>query len=524
MIGLARFLMGMVLVSLGLVHPLSGTWVVDDLAGWRVAGPQDVVGTSVPMKELDLEGFVRHLDRSIPAWLESEGVPGVTILLLQNGVPVWSEAYGWADREARRPMEKGSMMMTHSISKSVAAWGVMRLVEEGRLGLDDPVRRHLPGWNPPAEGENADRVTVRHLLSGTSGLPLGPLGVHFAPGEQIPPVSETLSGPGVRIGREPGVAFEYSNLGFGVLEWLVESVTGRDFGEFMEAEVLHPLGMHDSSFDWDDRRHAALPLGYDLRGNPVEPYLYPIRASGGLLSTAEDMGRFVAAGMRTEGAGAAAPVLSAGNLAEMYRPQVRLSGIFTLVSSSYGLGHFLEDLPTDARAVWHGGQGLGWMTHFHAVPETGDGIVILTNSQRSWPFMALVLRDWAEWRGFGPIGMGRIAVAGTAMKGVVALILLLVGWRGWRLGGAIMAGRTGSGGPAQGGRWLRVPEFVLGLGLLGILLWAVTREYLFISSVFPSVAVWLGWSLALLGGVLVLESLAPVLRWGSFELGAGWTF
>ncbi len=69
---------------------------------------------------------------------------------------------------------------------------------------------------------------------------------------------------------------------------------------------------------------------------------------------------------------------------------MKIPGLFGFAADAYGFRHFIETLPDRRRAVWHGGQGHGWMTHFHAIPESGDGIVILTNSQRSWPFMSRV--------------------------------------------------------------------------------------------------------------------------------------
>src|SRR5690606_4714147 len=176
-----------------------------------------------------------------------------------------------------------------------------------------------------------------------------------------------------RLVAEPGTLFMSSNVGYALLELLVEEVTGRDFADYMRDEVLLPLGMRDSTFAWDDAHGAAMPTGYDLRGSPVAPYLYPARASGGLLATVEDVGRFVADG--------------------------------------YAAGRFVEGLQGGRRAVWHGGQGHGWMSHFHAVPEAGVGIVILTNSQRSWPLMAEVLDDWARWHGLGRVGMSAITTA-----------------------------------------------------------------------------------------------------------------
>jgi CubicO group peptidase (beta-lactamase class C family) len=111
---------------------------------------------------------------------------------------------------------------------------------------------------------------------------------------------------------EPGSAFAYSNLGYAILELLVEDVTGRPFDEYMRDQILLPLGMQDSGFTWDRGRHGTCPSGYDLRGRPVPPFLYPTRASGGLLSTLEDVGRFVAAGMTSHGGGARIALSSPG--------------------------------------------------------------------------------------------------------------------------------------------------------------------------------------------------------------------
>lgn len=84
-------------------------------------------------------------------------------------------------------------------------------------------------------------------------------------------------------------------------------------------------------------------------------------------------------------------VLNYRSITDLYKPVVKVPGLYGIAFNSYGLGHFIEYLPEGLKAVSHGGQGHGWMTHFHFIPEMGDGIVILTNSQRSWPLIAGVL-------------------------------------------------------------------------------------------------------------------------------------
>jgi CubicO group peptidase (beta-lactamase class C family) len=458
---------------------------------------------------LDDEAFIQHLEAAVPGWMEAHGIPGAGILLLRDGEVVWRDAFGWADREERRPLSVSTPMMTHSISKSVTAWGVMKLVQDGRIGLDDPASLHLRRWSFPESRFDADAVTVRQLLSHSAGLPLGALGVHLHPEDPLPPLPESLSAEDARLLWEPGSSFAYSNLGYAVLELLVEDVTGRPFEEYMRDQVLLPLGMQDSGFTWDKGRHRDMPVGYDLRGRPVPPFLYPTAASGGLLSTLEDVGRFVAAGMTGHGGGPGAPVLSRQSVEELLAHQEPISGLFSVVAESYGLGVFVETVGQGRKAVWHGGQGKGWMTHFHAVPETGDGIVILTNSQRSWPFMALVLTEWARWRGLGPMGMSRITTAGTAMNLLVALVILTFAWRGWRVGRGIITGRRRLGLSLRKGSRPRFRDLLLGTAILLVLLWAATLEYLFLSSLFPTAAVWLGYSSLALGILLLVSGLFP---------------
>ena len=205
---------------------------------------------------------------------------------------------------------------------------------------------------------------------------------------------------------------------------MIEACTGENFGTLMAREVLEPLGMDGASFDWTG---ANMPVGLDLRGRPVLPYVYPGRASGGLHATASDIARFALAGMsRSE-----QDVLSAGAVAEMHRPVVEVGGLFGFAADGYGLGHFTEKLSDGRQAVWHGGQGHGWMSHLHIVPDSGDGIVILSNSQRAWPLVAVILWDWSESLGVAPVGMSRVLWAETGARSAIVLAVFAAAFALW---------------------------------------------------------------------------------------------
>ena len=460
---------------------------------------------SSPAPQAPLDAFTAHLDERVPALMQSYDVPGVSMALIRDGKRVWTGAYGYADRASGRRMTTEAVFRGESISKPVTAWGVMTLVEAGRLNLDAPVQQYLDDWSFPASAFDAGTVTVRQLLSNSAGLSLGIIGEEYRPQDRIPSLRTYLTRE-VRLVREPGTEFAYSNAGFNLLELLVEEVTGRDFAAYMAEEVLQPLGMQRSGFAWADSLEPVVPTGYDLEGAPVPIYVYPGTASGGLFADVEDIARFVQAEV-TDSAGH--DVLTRDRVRQLHTPQVPIPGLFGIVADAYGLGHFVETLPNGRRAVWHGGQGHGWMTHIHAVPESGDGIVILTNSQRTWPFMARVLTDWAQWSRNEAVKMGRISDGITALWGLVGLIGLATLWGGGRLIRGVYRGRRQWGPLAPSSRVVRMLQLALGIGILAGLSWSAAQPYLMVSSIFPATVHWVGTSLVGGAAVLILLALFP---------------
>lgn len=435
--------------------------------------------------------FTRHLDERIPKLMRLYDIAGANIALVRDAKVVWTGAYGFADREENRILATETPMRAQSISKSVTAWGIMRLVEQGRLALDAPVSEYLTASEPLDLGSLTNAVTIRQLLSHTGGLPLGDVFTIYAPGEPMPSLEEKLAGD-IGLAHAPGSRFAYSNTGYHLLEWLIEKQTGLGFSDFMEREIFAPLGMKHSTFDADPRLAVNWPVGYTLRGRPVPPYVYPEKASGGLITTAADIAAFAIAGMKDAPSGrqslhTARGVLQSASIDAMHAPASRSLGLYGLVFDAYGLGHFIESLSDGTVAVAHGGQGTGNMTHFHAVPETGDAIVILTNSQRSWPFIAFLLRDWARWCGFPPLGMERILWASLALWALVGLL-----WAAFLK--RLSAMTTVRAHPLP--KNVHVARAVAPFLLLLWLLWVASRPYVFLAAVFPRASAWL-WVAAL---------------------------
>jgi CubicO group peptidase (beta-lactamase class C family) len=468
-------------------------------AGIIVRG--ETVAINQPVSDFSLQ-----LDREIPLLMAKYRVPGVIVAVIKDGEPAFKNAYGYANVKSERKMTTDDYCRVESISKSVTAWGVMKLVERGEINLDTPVAEYLKSWEFPESDYPTQKITVRQLLNHTSGLPLGTIGVRYAPTEQRPTLRESLSRHAT-LNRNPGLHFEYSNVGYHILELLIEEVTGLSFDLYMEEEVLRPLGMVHSGFEWRSSFADSIPHGYDFSGHPVPPYVYPEKASGGLFATVDDIAKFVCAGML--GSGGTGKVLHRESIEQLYAPSASNLGFYGFAFDSYGFGHLIEELPNGKAAVAHGGQGTGWMTHFHAVPETGDGIVILTNSQRSWPFFAQILTQWAEWNGFKRVGMSVIFTSERVLWVVVGLLIILTSLQGLKLITGIGNSSRSFSPFSKRRRKSNLTMFSIFLLLNTIYIWAVSQDYIFFTSIFPVISRWLLFVAPAISAILLLTILFP---------------
>ncbi len=369
-----------------------------------------------------------YLDNRIPELMSLYDIPGVSVALIKDGEVIWSEGYGYQDLKEGKPVTSNTLFRAESITKSVTAWGVMNLVEQGYIVLDDPLDKHLTTWQLPETEYAEEAVIVRHLLSHSSGITGGT--DYELPGIERPPLEEVLAGEHsqhqAKLVREPGSSFEYSNQGFILLELLVEDVTGKSFDDYIEELILDPLAMSNTTYNYGEEVQSRLVTSYYLNGEPVPMHVYPFKAPGGLNSTAADLARFYAAGMDTEGQKKGRGILTAESVEVLYAPVIEPAGFYAYGSDGVGLGYFIEYLETGEKAVFHGGEGAGSLGMAYAVPESGDGLVVLTNSKGSWPFLYTVLAEWAETSGLSQPAMSRLYsnIQRGAWAGIIALIVI----------------------------------------------------------------------------------------------------
>lgn len=366
-------------------------------------------------------GFDRAaFERSTQALFDRSGVPGMAVALVEAGEVVWARGFGVADRARGEPVTPDTVFQAASISKPVAAWVFLALVEAGRLELDAPAGAHLKRWRLPAGGFDSRGVTLRRILSHTAGLSVpGYLG--FPPGtvrqslEASLTAAEDAGGQGLAVIYPPGRAWHYSGGGYTLAQLLAEEASGVRFAALAQATVLRPLGMRASTFEQPDGLRAGMALSYDERGAPVLDRRFTAEAAAGLRSTAKDLARFAAALMNgPAGEPPGRGVLAARTVASMLAPQPASSSDDILRGSEWGLGFGLKRVtPGRQLLVYHPGDNIpGFHNVLAAIPERRIAVVALTNGAAGRALRTAVLCEWL--RGHGAAGVAECDAASRA--------------------------------------------------------------------------------------------------------------
>lgn len=343
----------------------------------------------------EIAQFVSELDQKIPQLLNDFIVPGTAITIIENGEIILQKGYGYSNIDKGIKVTNTTGFNIGSISKTVAAWGVMKLVQEGKIDLDAPAEKYLTRWHLPKSEFDSDKVTIRRLLSHTAGLSLhGYPG--WSPKDDLPTIEESLdgknNGPGrVEIIMEPGTKWKYSGGGFSILQLIIEEVTKQKFEDYMQTEILNPLGMTSSSYTIDDKILNSTSLEHNGFGEVIDFELFTAQAAAGLHTTITDFTKFAQASLYAN-KNNHQQILSASYLQQMMEPAPASNG-------RYGLGYGIESINgTSITLAGHGGANTGWHAFLRVNPVTNDGFIMVTNGGAGHNIYRQVYCDWIYWK------------------------------------------------------------------------------------------------------------------------------
>lgn len=310
-----------------------------------------------------------RVDEVVKRFMAERHIAGVAAAVITKGKKPDVRTYGLASLEFNVPVTAKTAFEIGSVSKQMTAAGILLLVEDGKISLDDPVSKHLTGT--PEHWKN---VTIRHLLTHTSGIKsyssldgfelikrqkvtdflrkLGPHPLEFTPGERT----------------------VYGNSGFTILAYVIEAVSGKPYIEFMRERIFRPLGMNSTT---DRDPEYIIPnraTGYDWRGNRYAGRdwdLTDLLGAGTIVSTIEDM-------VRWNNALDGNSFLTPASRAEWWREQPYNDGKL----SPYGFGWRINEI-RGRRRIAHTGQTAGFTSANFRYVDDGVRVIVLTNSGES---------------------------------------------------------------------------------------------------------------------------------------------
>ncbi|MGE7774109.1 serine hydrolase domain-containing protein [Chitinophaga sp. NPDC101104] len=330
----------------------------------------------------------RRVENSLSPWVTFEGqqplrfniedrlkaleIPGVSVAVIRNYKVEWAKGYGYADKEEKRPVTTETLFQAASISKSLNGVAILKLVQDGKLKLDEDINTYLKTWHPDP---NKGTITLAHLLSHTAGLT-----IHGFPGyettDKLPTPEQVLLGKKpantseVKPFAAPGEKMQYSGGGTVVTQLILQTVTGEPYERYLQREVLNPMGMTQSFFNQPPPadKAALLATAYERDGKPVKGkyHVYPEQGAAGLWTNPTDLAKYIIETQLSK-EGKSAKVLS------QTMTQKRLT---PYLDKSSGLGIFLK---FNDRWFNHNGGNWGFASMYYGTMEGGNGFVIMTN-------------------------------------------------------------------------------------------------------------------------------------------------
>ena len=312
-----------------------------------------------------------EVDSLVLRLMEKRHIPGLALLVVKDGQIVKAKGYGFANLEHQVPVKPETIFQSGSVGKQFTATGIMILVQEGKINLDDPISKYL--GNVPSSWKG---ITVRHLLTHTSGMGDYPDSMDFR--KDYTEEEEFVMAKKQPLKFKPGERWSYSNLGYLLLGVIIHKVTGQFYGDFLEERIFQPVGMNATQVINEADIIPNRSAGYRLKDGQIknQEWVSPslnTTADGALYFTILDLAKWDAA-LYTE------QLLSKSNLDQMWTPVKLNSG----KTYPYGFGWGFGEINGN-KIIEHGGSWQGFNTHIARYVDNKVTVVVLTNLSGAGP-------------------------------------------------------------------------------------------------------------------------------------------
>lgn len=325
---------------------------------------------------------------SLTEWMDTLGVPGVSIAVIDDHRIAWAKGYGTLSADGGAPVTPTTLFQAASIAKPVTALALLHHAQDGTFDLDADIRSMLTSWSLPAGGaDSGATITLRQLLSHTAGIRAGGF-TGYERGEPVPSTLQVLNGAepahnsAAAVDGRPGEAVAYSGLGYTIVELAMQDRLGLPFARIVDESVFRPLGLRNSTFapELPEALASRAARGHFAAGNPLPGgwNIYPELAAAGLWTTPSDLAT-IAIETAQSWMGRSERILTTETTRRMLSPQLDRMGLGFVVRPGDSLGFFS-----------HSGGNQGYRAHMEMLAGAGKGVVVMTNSDVGHPLAALI--------------------------------------------------------------------------------------------------------------------------------------
>ena len=314
--------------------------------------------------------LIKECEALILTRMASDNIIGVSAAIIVDDSVIWKRGFGYADNENRVPMTENTVVNIASATKTFTALAIMQLQERGLLDIDKPLNKYLPQFHPKTRGEDLERLTVRSIITHTSGLQTDILknsdlgsGAYT---DVLGFINETY------LLYPPGMVESYSNSGYNILGHLIKEVSKQDYAEYVHNNIFTPLGMTHSGFIVDSLRNRTKIYS---GGKSIHEYGFRDIASGGIYTTINDFIRY-ARGLMDAYNGTNSSIIGTASMHEMFTLHPDNA---VIESNKKGLGWFMVENDS-VFAVTHAGDAVTGHAEICLIPENNTAAMILINS------------------------------------------------------------------------------------------------------------------------------------------------
>ena len=329
--------------------------------------------------------------------MEHYKVPGVSIAIVENGKIKWAKGYGYANTETGTKVNASTLFQAGSISKPLAALSALKLFENDSLELNKDVNYYLKNWQiPENKFTETEKVTLEKLLTHTAGIT-----VHGFPGyqqtDEFPEIIDVLNGNGntgkIVVDTIPGSIWRYSGGGYTVMEKVVEDVSGLSLDDYMSKNILHPIGMKNSTYQQPIAKEFQnnISAAYDRNGNLIKGLWnnYPEQAAAGLWTTPSDLAMYCIE-IQDIAQGKKEGILTKETVQKMLSKH----------KNDWGLGPSLQN-ENDSLIFGHGGKNAGFTNDMKAYAYQGNAVIVMTNADNGGDLIGEILRAVSNYYNWG---------------------------------------------------------------------------------------------------------------------------